>query len=692
MIEIKVRPVTTQVNGEAFLDLDLFNDESIEMELSVKKSSDIGSLFADFSKSFTVPATANNNDIFRHFYRDDITDGVGYVRGLPAAIYVNGDEFRTGVLNIQGAQIKDGDPYAYTVQFFSSIQKLNDIGSMQLGVLDFESLNHDYTSANVRSGMRGTLRGMDLIYPLASPLVRWIYETSSSNHLPNNIHYHSGHNGNQHGISYRELKPAISFKAIMEAISTELDITFSGDFYNTHSSLDTTYMWLHTSEGYMDVGSPHERVLLSGGVDRSTVDYLTIQPDSNGRRFFRQGTTPSSNMQVVVGVVAVPSGATTVYLKKGYNGTIVDQKTIYSPQQVTFTDANSQVGEFYYIEVSSTTSGTITIGTIQIGVLILQFGSTFVLAYEYTGGFSIAYKQRVNISRLMPEMTIVEFITAIAKMFNLIIEYNGDDDFKLVSFQDIYASGKVFDLNDYIDTSDVNIQQATTYKSYNLKYSDSKQQQSAVFKSKFQREYGEYKRTNNSNLSNELKIEVPFEIPHMDILGGANYKFPVFLCITDLDGYDTATGLGSSYFGKPIVFSASGELIVLPEGNRISLIDENGDDFEISQVLYFGLLDKNDAPSKSLAFTFDPSIHPQNGGEVVIPDSNQFTNYWESTIGTIDSPYARILSVNGYMNVSDVNRLNLGDLVKFGESLYTIDSLNINITTGEFKMSLLTRL
>ena len=691
MIEIKVRPVTTQVNGEAFLDIDLFDDESIEMELSVKKSSDIGSLFADFSKSFTVPATANNNDIFRHFYRDDITDGVGYVRGLPAAIYVNGDEFRTGFLNIQGAQVKDGEPYAYTIQFFSSIQKLNEIGSMQLGVLDFESLNHDYTSTNVRSGMRGTLKGMDVIYPLASPLVRWIYDSSSSNHLPNNIHYHSGHSGNQHGISYRELKPAISFKAIMEAISTELDITFSGDFYNKNSPLDTTYMWLHTNEGYMDVGSPHERVLLNGGVELTTDDFFSIQPDSNGRRFFRQGSMQSAKLRVYVYFSALPSGTNTIYLKKGYNGTVVDQRNI-TTNPVILDDVNSQSGEFYYLEMSSNTSGTITISKIEVGEAVLGLGPNFLPYYEYNGGFSIAYKQRVNLSRLMPEMTIVEFITAIAKMFNLIIDYNGDDDFELVSFQDVYASGKVFDLNDFIDTSDVGIQQATTYKSYNLKYADSKQQQSAIFRSKFQREYGEYKRTNNSNLSNELKIEVPFEIPHMDVLGGDNYKFPVFLCITDLDGYDTATGLGSSYFGKPIVFSASGEVITLPEGNRISVLDENGNDFELSQVLYFGLLDKYDAPSKSLAFTFDPSIHPQNNGEVLIPDSNQFTNYWESTIGTIDSPYARILSVNGYMNVSDVNRLNLGDLVKFGESLYTIDNLNINITTGEFNMSLLTRL
>ena len=691
MISLKVRPVTTSVDGEAFVDVDLFKDETIELELSIRKSQSVGDIFADFSKVFNVPATERNNATFRHFYRDDISDGVGYIRGLDASIYINGDEFREGRINLQAAQIKDGEPYAYTVQFFSSIQKLNDLGATQLGVLDFGVYDHDYTSFNVRAGMRGTLNSTtDVVYPLASPQVRWEYDSSTSNHNQFNIAYHTGHSGGQkHGIKFTELKPAISFKAIMETIGSELDITFDGDFYNFNSPLDTTYMWLHTAEGFMRSTTTHERILLNGGTDVANDKDFFVREDTNGRRFFREGNLPSVKMGVYVNVTGLPSGSCTVFLKKGYNGTIVDQKTISSPSLVQLFDTNSQTGEFYYVEVSADDPKTITIGIIYIYNTTLFTNNYNV--YNFVGGYVLNYKARVNISRLMPELSCVEFIDGIVKMFNLSLIYKGDNTFEFVPLQDLYNEDNITDINSFVDTANVGVSQATAYSSYNLKYKDSGQFESAAFRSTFQRELGEMKRTNNSNLKNELKIEIPFEIPNMSVLGNAGHLFPVFLCIGDGGAFNDVTGYGQSYYGSPVVFNVSGEVINLPEGNRISLLDESGNELQVSEVLYFGLLDKNDAPENSLAFTTDPSFHPSTGLPISV-DNTQFTNYWEGTINAIDSPYSRIFSIEGFLDVNNMTKINLDDLVKFAESLYTIDSLKINLMTGEFDVKLLTRI
>ena len=697
MINIKVRPVNAEIDGEAFVDIDLFDDESIEVSLSVKQASDIGDVLADFSKTFTVPATRNNNKVFRHFYRSDIVDGSGYVRGIPAAIYINGDEFRAGVINLQDSIIKDGEPYAYTIQFFSSIQKLNDIGNIQLGQLDFSALDHDYTSANVRAGIRGTLpQGTDIIYPLASTVTRWIYDSTSSSHQKYNIAYHSGHSGNPHGVNYRELKPAISFKTIMEAIKESLGIEFSGAFYNGQDSpLDKIYMWLHTNEGFLNAESPHERVLLTGGSDLSTNNNIYIEADPNNRRFFRRGSFQSAVMRVDVTVTLNSGGQYTLYLKKGYNGEIVKKVTTSSTGTISLDVDQAVKDEFYYIEVSSSISQTITIGDVDI--FFAPVGTSnplgfYVLYYRFSGGFSINYKSRVIPSRLMPEMTAVDFISGVSKMFNLAITYDGDDSFNLTPLQDLYSTGNVFDLNDFIDTSNVLVQPATKHKSYNLKYDDSEQSQSELFKSQNQREYGEMQRTNNSNIKEDLTVEVPFEIPSMDVLGNVGNEFPVFFSVTNVDASDPVTGACDSYFDKPTIFYVSGELITLTEGSRVSVIDDNGNDNEAAQVLYFGLLDKYDDPQKSLGFTFDPSLHPYNAPLATTPASTQFTNYWEGTINTINSPYSRILSVKGTMDVGEINRINITNVVRFGELLYTIDSFNVNLTTGEFDIKLLTRI
>ena len=52
--------------------IDLFNDESISLTQTIQNVRDIGKVFTDFSKSFTLPASKTNNKIFKHYYNFDI--------------------------------------------------------------------------------------------------------------------------------------------------------------------------------------------------------------------------------------------------------------------------------------------------------------------------------------------------------------------------------------------------------------------------------------------------------------------------------------------------------------------------------------------------------------------------------------------------------------------------------------------
>ena len=45
--------------------LDLFEDENISLTSSIQNSKDIGKIFTDFTQSFSVPASATNNKIFK---------------------------------------------------------------------------------------------------------------------------------------------------------------------------------------------------------------------------------------------------------------------------------------------------------------------------------------------------------------------------------------------------------------------------------------------------------------------------------------------------------------------------------------------------------------------------------------------------------------------------------------------------
>ena len=54
--------------------VDMFGNETIQLTSTIQNVRDIGRVFTDFTQSFTVPATPQNNKIFRHFYNYHITN------------------------------------------------------------------------------------------------------------------------------------------------------------------------------------------------------------------------------------------------------------------------------------------------------------------------------------------------------------------------------------------------------------------------------------------------------------------------------------------------------------------------------------------------------------------------------------------------------------------------------------------
>jgi len=45
---------------------ELFNDEAISITSSIQNFRDLGKIFTDYSKSFTIPASSHNNKIVHH--------------------------------------------------------------------------------------------------------------------------------------------------------------------------------------------------------------------------------------------------------------------------------------------------------------------------------------------------------------------------------------------------------------------------------------------------------------------------------------------------------------------------------------------------------------------------------------------------------------------------------------------------
>ena len=70
-----MRTVQVYIEGQR---LDLFDDEQINVTSTQQNVQDISKVFTDFSQSFSVPASVNNNQIFEYFYENDINSTLDY--------------------------------------------------------------------------------------------------------------------------------------------------------------------------------------------------------------------------------------------------------------------------------------------------------------------------------------------------------------------------------------------------------------------------------------------------------------------------------------------------------------------------------------------------------------------------------------------------------------------------------------
>ena len=133
--------------------VDLFEDESVVLTQSIQNVKDIQKVFTDYSKTFTIPATKSNNAIFKHYYKNSITNGFDARKRVSANLYLNFLEFKEGKIKLEGVDLKNNVPYSYKVRFTGNTVTLKDLlGEDKLGALgSLSSYNLVYDSATVKT-------------------------------------------------------------------------------------------------------------------------------------------------------------------------------------------------------------------------------------------------------------------------------------------------------------------------------------------------------------------------------------------------------------------------------------------------------------------------------------------------------------------------------------------------------------
>ena len=268
------RDVQLFVNNQR---VDLFDFEDINIVDSIQDVRDISKVFVPFSRQFTVPASKNNNKIFKHYYNSDILNGFDARFKIGAVIKINGQLYKRGRVTLLGASLSDNKARNYKLVFYDNTVDLNAVlGDKELSDLKgksetLEKYSIEYSDTNVFNGFTKGYslvadvmewdfpvdndNPRDLIFPFISANNYYFYDTDNGGSPlegdTESRNIWNGGTGTTRGVYYRDLRGAIRLPILLNAIEEAgYGITFSGSFFDeSNVEFNKLYLYLQKERG-----------------------------------------------------------------------------------------------------------------------------------------------------------------------------------------------------------------------------------------------------------------------------------------------------------------------------------------------------------------------------------------------------------------------------------------------------------
>ena len=648
----------SDIAGVNYQRIDLFKDEDISINLTSKNISDISKVFAEFTQGFSVPASPANNTIFTHWY-DATVDGLFNAnKRISAYIEINTLPFKYGVIQLDSCKLKGGQVSSYELTFFNKVVNLSDsMGDLELKDLDLTAYDHSYNEANVVSGMNtDSIHSGDIYYPMITSTKNINYGDSSATDIIDS--------GNT--IKFTDFKPALRLIRVIEAIETDLNVTFSRDFFG-RSVFHNLFIWLHKDAKGVDNTGQRQRINLTDkgnleditGVTVDLTDDFVICNDGLPSAIFIE-ITPAigyENIPYILERELNETPHTKVREKKGT--TLTKFRTDNDNKEHSFFLNVTQEFQF---------TGIITIAVYSsLGTLLYTKQAT-ISSQTIVGNISV--------SKNMPSLKLKDFFGSLINQFNLIIVPTSANDYYIDTLDSWYNKGETFDITKLVSIDDITIKKPDIKKLIEFKY----QEAGAILGKRFLDTngigYGDLKAKYDDIAGSDLKIESQFE----------NLLFEKLEDVTISPSVTSNLHLGSSinlelepYSGKPYMFYKNG-LVTLDDpiyidGNSLSSIfltatEDNADFNQITNSLNFGA---------EISTYF-----------LTIVENSLYKNFWQTYVTDLYNQKTRVLNLKCKLPISILSRLSLNDKLIINNNKYKISNVKVNLINSQADLEIFT--
>jgi hypothetical protein len=694
--------------------VDLFDFEDINIVDSIQDVRDISKIFVPFSRQFTVPASKNNNKIFKHYYNPEIVDGFDARFKISAVIKINGQLYKRGRITLLGASLSDNKPRNYKIVFYDNTidlkaligeDELSDLGGDFLYSYSLQDYDIDKCKTGVQNGFVRNLVGGDYVMEEASvsfPDVAIPFISTRNYYF-----YDTGDNPNPteggsesrnlwasatttpRGLNWKDLRPSIKVSNIINAIENNYEINFGGSFFTSGTdAYNRLYLWLNSDKGLygeeLSVTTPLSDFNLTSGNELQPLiaKRPTIYVNGIFYKVFLNITIDDQNEQYNL-----------IVRNKIDNYELFNQ-SLTGSSTIPFKLINNSYTPKEYdleFEISNLNSTVLTMDC-TVEKWYDPYRGTSTILETSTYYIDLSTSSVFSISQNMPKIKVIDFLTGLFKMFNLTAYVGENGSLNVETLDNYYSNGNEIDVTRYVDTNNIDVSRNKLYSKIDFTFAEPKTFATINSNEITNDEFGN-ERMENVNEDGVLSSLLAFDGGEYDV--SVKFEKMQYERMSDQETGDL-TGIGWGWcVDKDQKETTTAPLLHYIE--KTYTINDNTDILWDNLDDTYSSIDKYFRPSNSLSTQSVSGQSLHFGSEqdefytgLSSNKTSLFNIYWRNYILSIYDEKSRIVSFNANLPTSIINTVKLNDVLVINRKKYRINKLDVNITTGKTKLELIT--
>lgn len=664
---------------------------------------------SDYSKSLTIPGTANNHSIFSAIFNlDRATINTSSLNFNPdfnpnlkadAILYRKGIEQLTGYIQLASIKNVDGAIEYECVIIGKFANLFQDLGELSLSELDLSDYNHVWNKTNVENSWDTSIIKNGTTYvnfnasaqPDGSGYVYPLIDRGNSVTLAENDY------------NFGTMYPAVYAKQVVDSIFAGASYRYESNFFNSQRFKnliipfcggefrmtgaeveDRTFLMTNASAlSYTSSTQYNSQVFKIGfnvngndtnpsGINTTNHEW-TCPAGLNGKyRFAFEGeieaTGTGGNMGVSIQAIR-KRGTSLLNISAIYK--IVSPTNTYQIK-LESNLVDIQAGDIVYLTMyynALSSSGNATNTTI-----------TFKSGFELYSNPDANYQegQTIDIAAALPEKTKqTEFLQYLIKMFNLYVEVDKIDPKKLIiEPRDEFYTDTLVDLTEYLDVSqelEIKPMGLLDFRVFEMSYKSDSDEFNQRYEMVYREPFSKQKfNINNDFIRDSKVVEIGFSAtPSVD----ATTNDRIIPKIRPLDPATGSTNL-PVYNIRILQY---GGLQPTSQGWNLNY---NGTAIQnYTEYPYAGMLNSITAPTFSLECTTAKAYF--YGNEPAITTANLYNSYWLKTITEITDKDSKLVSGYFHLSPNQLANLSFRNYYRIDQQYYRLHQVEYDLNSNE---------